>query len=128
MPVPHPSDPMSVEASMAMKPDTVEPGPVLEPIAVIGIGCRLPGARGPRQLWDLLCNGIDAVGELPEGRFGPTARPEAVRPSSLSGRIASPAGGFLETGPGGSYVLISEMEACAKVLALTALDVCGIAA
>jgi acetylornithine deacetylase len=39
-----------------------------------------------------------------------------------------PAGGFLETGPGGSYVLISEMEACAKVLALTALDVCGIAA
>ncbi|PYM61354.1 MAG: hypothetical protein DMD79_12970 [Candidatus Rokuibacteriota bacterium] len=39
-----------------------------------------------------------------------------------------PAGGFLETGPGGSYILISEMEACAKVLALTALDVCGIAA
>src|SRR5262249_62283692 len=39
-----------------------------------------------------------------------------------------PASGFQETGPGGSYVLISEMVACAKVLALTALDVCGVAA
>jgi len=38
-----------------------------------------------------------------------------------------PAGGFLETGPGGSYVLISEMVVAAKVLALTALDVCGVA-
>ncbi len=39
-----------------------------------------------------------------------------------------PGGGFLETGPGGSYTIISEMVACAKVLALTALDVCGPAA
>jgi acetylornithine deacetylase len=34
-----------------------------------------------------------------------------------------PGGGFLEPGPGGSYALIEEMVACAKVLALTALDV-----
>jgi len=34
-----------------------------------------------------------------------------------------PGGGFLEPGPDGSYALISEMLACAKVLALTALDV-----
>ena len=38
-----------------------------------------------------------------------------------------PAGGFLEMGPGGSYVLVSEMVVAAKVLALTALDVCGVA-
>jgi acetylornithine deacetylase len=36
-----------------------------------------------------------------------------------------PGGGFLEAGPGGSYALIGEMVACAKVLALTALDVTG---
>ena len=36
-----------------------------------------------------------------------------------------PAGGFMEQGPEGSYILISEMVDCAKVLALTALDVCG---
>src|SRR5213076_781514 len=34
-----------------------------------------------------------------------------------------PGGGFLEPGPGGGYALISGMLACAKVLALTALDV-----
>jgi len=34
-----------------------------------------------------------------------------------------PAGGFHEPGPGGSYILISEMVTGAKVLALTALDV-----
>jgi acetylornithine deacetylase len=36
-----------------------------------------------------------------------------------------PAGGFMEQGPEGSYILISEMVDCAKVLALTALDACG---
>ncbi|MGH7268053.1 MAG: M20 family metallopeptidase, partial [Candidatus Rokuibacteriota bacterium] len=38
-----------------------------------------------------------------------------------------PGGGFLEPGPGGSWASIGEMVACAKVLALTALDVCGVA-
>ena len=38
------------------------------------------------------------------------------------------AGGFLEVGPGGSYVLISEMVVAAKVPALTAPAVCGVAA
>jgi acetylornithine deacetylase len=38
-----------------------------------------------------------------------------------------PAGGFHERGPEGSYVLISEMVQAAKVLALTALEVCGLA-
>ena len=32
--------------------------------------------------------------------------------------------GFLKAGPGGSYVLISEMVVAAKVLALTAPAVC----
>jgi acetylornithine deacetylase len=36
-----------------------------------------------------------------------------------------PGGGFLEQGPEGSYMLISEMVACARVLALTALEACG---
>src|SRR5262249_53888880 len=32
-----------------------------EPIAVIGIGCRMPGASGPKELWDLLRSGADAI-------------------------------------------------------------------
>ncbi|MET7334482.1 beta-ketoacyl synthase N-terminal-like domain-containing protein [Nonomuraea sp. NPDC005650] len=41
---------------------------VCEPIAIVGIGCRLPGAYGPGQLWRLLDDGGDAVGALPERR------------------------------------------------------------
>ncbi|HXM58141.1 MAG TPA: SDR family NAD(P)-dependent oxidoreductase [Candidatus Dormibacteraeota bacterium] len=40
-----------------------------QPIAVVGIGCRLPGARGPEGLWRLLVEGRDAVGEVPPGRW-----------------------------------------------------------
>lgn len=31
-------------------------------VAVIGVGCLLPGARGPEELWKLLVEGRDAVG------------------------------------------------------------------
>ncbi len=36
-----------------------------------------------------------------------------------------PRGGFLDPGPDGAYMYISEMVDCAKVLALTALETCG---
>lgn len=42
----------------------------LEPIAIIGIGCRLPGgADSPDALWELLCNGVDAISEVPPERY-----------------------------------------------------------
>ncbi|MEU5979877.1 beta-ketoacyl synthase N-terminal-like domain-containing protein, partial [Streptomyces sp. NPDC047315] len=37
-------------------------------IAVVGVACRLPGAGGPAELWNLLADGRCAVGPLPEGR------------------------------------------------------------
>lgn len=41
-----------------------------EPIAIIGIGCRFPGrASTPRALWELLCTGKDAIGEVPSDRW-----------------------------------------------------------
>lgn len=41
-----------------------------EPIAVIGIGCRIPGGGdGPEKFWDLLCEGRDAVVEVPPDRW-----------------------------------------------------------
>ena len=39
-----------------------------EAIAVIGIGCRLPGASSPDAFWTLLTEGRDALGDLPDGR------------------------------------------------------------
>ncbi|WP_160051660.1 type I polyketide synthase [Nocardiopsis sp. FR26] len=40
-----------------------------EPIAIVGMGCRLPGGvRSPEDLWDLLTHGREAVGPLPGDR------------------------------------------------------------
>ncbi|HTI21663.1 MAG TPA: beta-ketoacyl synthase N-terminal-like domain-containing protein, partial [Kutzneria sp.] len=40
-----------------------------EPIAVVGIACRLPGAADPEQFWRLLEAGRDAITEPPDGRW-----------------------------------------------------------
>lgn len=40
-----------------------------EPIAVIGLACRFPGANGPEAFWNLLVNGVDAIGEVPADRW-----------------------------------------------------------
>lgn len=40
-----------------------------EPIAVIGIGCRLPGADGPNAYWDLLKSGREGIAEVPAARW-----------------------------------------------------------
>ncbi|MDF5733358.1 MAG: type I polyketide synthase, partial [Rhizonema sp. PD38] len=41
-----------------------------EPIAIIGMGCRFPGkVKNPQAYWDLLCNGVDAITEIPSERW-----------------------------------------------------------
>jgi acyl transferase domain-containing protein len=40
-----------------------------EPIAVIGLGCRLPGADSPEAYWQLLKEGGDAISEVPPERW-----------------------------------------------------------
>ncbi len=41
-----------------------------QPIAIIGIGCRLPGDRNnPSSFWDFLRDGNDAVTEVPSSRW-----------------------------------------------------------
>jgi len=39
-----------------------------EPIAIVGIGCRFPGAASPEQFWDRLIRGVDAIGPAPASR------------------------------------------------------------
>jgi len=42
----------------------------MDPIAIIGMGCRFPhGADNPQAFWSLLQNGIDAVTEVPSNRW-----------------------------------------------------------
>jgi acyl transferase domain-containing protein/NADPH:quinone reductase-like Zn-dependent oxidoreductase/NAD(P)-dependent dehydrogenase (short-subunit alcohol dehydrogenase family)/acyl carrier protein len=41
----------------------------LEPIAILGMGCRFPGSvQDPEGLWDLLAAGGDAISEIPASR------------------------------------------------------------
>jgi len=49
-----------------------------EPIAVIGVGCRFPGADGPAAFWRLLRDGVDAIGEIPPDRWNVDAAGPAV--------------------------------------------------
>nr|AAK57189.1 MxaE [Stigmatella aurantiaca] len=49
--------------------DAVE-GTRSEPVAIIGMGCRFPGGgNDPESYWNLLCNGVDAVTEVPSSRW-----------------------------------------------------------
>jgi acyl transferase domain-containing protein len=67
--------------------------PHAEPVAIIGIGCRFPGAKGPQAFWQLLVDGVDAITEVPASRFDinafyhPTPR--------AAGKISSRFGGFI---------------------------------
>ena len=41
----------------------------LEPIAVVGMSCRLPGGSSPAEFWEFLMRAGDAVTETPAGRW-----------------------------------------------------------
>jgi acyl transferase domain-containing protein/NADPH:quinone reductase-like Zn-dependent oxidoreductase/acyl carrier protein len=43
--------------------------PLHEPIAILGIGCRYPTARGADEFWKLMMEGRDAIRPYPGGRF-----------------------------------------------------------
>lgn len=66
----------------------------MEAVAIIGIGCRFPGAPNPRALWQLICGGGDAISQVPADRYNIDAvyDPHPATP----GKVMSRYGGFLE--------------------------------
>lgn len=64
-----------------------------EPVAIVGMGCRYPGAEGAAAFWRLLAEGVDAVTEVPGERWDVEAlyNPDA----SVPGRMTTRWGGFL---------------------------------
>ena len=86
---------------------TITPQPTAPPtpitvsgaIAVIGVGCRFPGADSPAAFWKLLQTGTDAIQPIPADRWdvdayyeAKTADPTAPPPP---GKMNSRWGGFL---------------------------------
>ncbi len=65
-----------------------------EPIAIVGMACRFPGAPNLKGFWQLLRNGVDAISEVPPERWDADALydPEP----GARGKMCSKWGGFVE--------------------------------
>src|SRR6266571_5773300 len=66
----------------------------IEPIAIVGMGCRFPGAKDPEAFWRLLHDGLGAITEVPVDRWDINSLydPNPGTP----GRMSTRWGGFLE--------------------------------
>ena len=78
---------------MKSKLNAIEQGKT-EPIAIIGMGCRFPGANNPEAFWQLLRDGMVAISEVPPNRWDVDAfyDPNMDSPNKMNTRW----GGFLE--------------------------------
>ncbi len=64
-------------------------------IAIVGIGCRLPGkADGPDEFWNMLLRGDDAIHEIPRDRWD--VRTHYSPEPQVPGRTNSKWGGFIQ--------------------------------
>jgi acyl transferase domain-containing protein len=65
-----------------------------EPIAIIGMACRFPGAANLAAFWDLLARGGDAIREVPKERWDAA---EYYDPDpDVPGKMYSKWGGYLD--------------------------------
>ena len=64
-----------------------------DPIAIVGIGCRFPGADGLEEFWTLLRNGVDAISEIPRERWDVDALYDPL--PGTNGKMSTRWGGFL---------------------------------
>jgi acyl transferase domain-containing protein/acyl carrier protein len=88
------NSPVVATPATTAAPKPSRPGGV-EPIAIVGMGCRFPGgASNPDKFWRLLAEGRDAVIEVPKDRWDADAifdeDPDAA------GKTYAKWGGFLE--------------------------------
>lgn len=87
--------PAARRTPLAPAPDTSgtpRPGdPDREPIAIVGMAGRFPGADSVDELWDLLSEGRDGVGSVPSGRWDQAL----LNDTFAAGRITTDQGGFL---------------------------------
>lgn len=66
----------------------------MQPIAIIGMACRFPGADTPKALWQLALEGGQSITEVPADRWSSSEfyAPEPGTP----GKISSKFGGFID--------------------------------
>lgn len=66
----------------------------MEPIAIVGIGCRFPQAKNPEAFWQLLRSGKSTIAEVPKDRWDIDRfyHPSADTPGKMNTRW----GGFID--------------------------------
>ncbi len=81
-------------ANSAARPASVVTARTDEPIAIVAVACRFPGAPDPEAYWELLSGGVDAIREIPDDRFDVDEYydPDPEAP----GKIYTRYGGYLE--------------------------------
>jgi acyl transferase domain-containing protein len=106
--VPVPVVAEAVAAPAAVRVPGVVPEPEPEPaasapgerdaeaIAVVGMGCRLPGAVGLDAYWSLLAGGVDATGEVPDDRWNAAALLDRSGGQVAPGNVSTGRGAFIE--------------------------------
>lgn len=65
-----------------------------ESIAIVGMGCRFPGAQNVNEFWKLLVDGVDAISEVTKDRWDIDALydPDPGAP----GKVVTKSGGFIK--------------------------------
>lgn len=66
-----------------------------QPIAIVGLGCRFPGAASPDDFWSLLKDGRSVIGRVPADRWNASALFDAD--ADVAGKAYSVDGGFLDS-------------------------------
>ncbi len=65
-----------------------------EPIAIVGMACRFPGANNVQQFWDLLISSRDPITEVPRDRWN-IEEYYGANPA-IPGKIVTRFGGFIQ--------------------------------
>lgn len=65
-----------------------------EPIAIVGMGCRFPGADSPEAFWELLHEGRDMIREIPAARWSRDAYYDPT--PGTPGKMYVQEGGFID--------------------------------
>lgn len=92
----HPTPEALARHLAGVSPDsgaTIHRSTTEEPIALVGMACRFPKAADLRAYWQLLADGVDAIGEVPGDRWEVDAfyDPDPAAPGKMNSRW----GGFL---------------------------------
>ena len=94
-----------------------------EPVAVVGMACRLPGGiETPQELWAALCEGRDLTGPLPADRFRGAER---WRGGALGTDVAAFDARYFDVPPNAADVMDPQIRLLLEV-AVDALEDAGV--